>query len=181
MVFSRETFILIHPHNFIIVHIQSQRPKMRFSAIALATVAVFSSEAFAFVQHPRTASKAAIHSEAAFVPRPSYSKFLDPLFLSAVAEDEKTEVKASTAELTKDEQEIRALFSLWNNALATGDSRLVAARYAKDAVLLPTVSDTPRTTPELIKDYFDAFLKRKPQGVITEGYIKIGDGFAKDS
>lgn len=154
---------------------------MRFSAIALATVAIFSSEAFAFVQLPRTATKAAIHSDAAFVPRPSYSKLLDPLFLSAVAEETKAELKSSPAVLTKEEQEIRALFSLWNNALATGDSRLVTARYAKDAVLLPTVSDTPRTTHELIQDYFDAFMKRKPQGVITEGYIKIGDGFAKDS
>ena len=155
---------------------------MRFSAVALASVALFSSEAFAFVQHPRTTSKAAIRSEAAFLPRPSYAKLLDPLFLATVvAEEEKTEVKSSKTELTKDEQEIRALFSLWNNALATGDSRLVTARYAKDAVLLPTVSDTPRTSPELIQDYFDAFLKRKPQGVITEGFIKIGDGFAKDS
>ena len=156
---------------------------MRFSTLALASVAVFSSDAFAFVQHPRTASKAAIHSEAAFLPRPSYAKLLEPLFLSAVAEDEKIEVKANSgkAELTKEEQEIRALFSLWNSALATGDSRLVTARYAKDAVLLPTVSDTPRTTHALIRDYFDAFLLRKPSGVITEGYIKIGEGFAKDS
>lgn len=77
--------------------------------------------------------------------------------------------------------EVRALFSVWNNALATGDSSVVASCYAKDAVLLPTVSDTPRTSPALIKDYFDAFLKRKPQGVITDGYIRSGGEFAKDS
>ncbi|GAX21245.1 hypothetical protein FisN_1Lh074 [Fistulifera solaris] len=79
------------------------------------------------------------------------------------------------------DEEVRALFSVWNNALATGDSATVASCYAKDAVLLPTVSDTPRTSPALIKDYFDAFLKRKPQGVITDGYIRSGEGFAKDS
>eukprot|EP00568_Trieres_chinensis_P011355 CAMPEP_0183302438 /NCGR_PEP_ID=MMETSP0160_2-20130417/8217_1 /TAXON_ID=2839 ORGANISM="Odontella Sinensis, Strain Grunow 1884" /NCGR_SAMPLE_ID=MMETSP0160_2 /ASSEMBLY_ACC=CAM_ASM_000250 /LENGTH=130 /DNA_ID=CAMNT_0025465203 /DNA_START=81 /DNA_END=469 /DNA_ORIENTATION=- len=63
------------------------------------------------------------------------------------------------------DEEVRALFLLWNDALATGDSRLVASRYASDAVLLPTVSDTPRTNPSLIKDYFDSFLLKKPQGV----------------
>jgi len=82
---------------------------------------------------------------------------------------------------TKNEAEIRALFSLWNNALATGDSRLVAARYASDAVLLPTVSDIPRTNYDLIKNYFDAFLLKKPQGVIKEGYIKMGKGWAQDN
>lgn len=51
------------------------------------------------------------------------------------------------------EPEVRALFELWNNALATGDSRIVAKRYAKQAVLLPTVSNVPRTDYSLIKDY----------------------------
>ena len=39
--------------------------------------------------------------------------------------------------------EVRSLFSLWNNALATKDPKQVAA-HAKSGVLLPTVSDTPR-------------------------------------
>ena len=43
------------------------------------------------------------------------------------------------------ETEVRALFELWNQALATGDSRLVAHRYIKSPMLLPTVSDQPRT------------------------------------
>lgn len=73
--------------------------------------------------------------------------------------------------------------SLWNNALATGDSRLVASRYATNsgAVLLPTVSDTPRTDFDSIKDYFDAFLLKKPQGVVLDGDIRIGDGWAQDA
>jgi hypothetical protein len=29
------------------------------------------------------------------------------------------------------EKEVRALFELWNSALATGDSRIVASRYTK--------------------------------------------------
>lgn len=36
------------------------------------------------------------------------------------------------------EGQVRALFYLWNEALATGDSRIVARRYAEDAILLPT-------------------------------------------
>ena len=79
------------------------------------------------------------------------------------------------------EDEIRSLFYLWNDALQTGDSRIVAKRYAKDAVLLPTVSDTPRTDEALIKDYFDSFLLRKPSGKILESFVKVGEGWAKDS
>ena len=79
------------------------------------------------------------------------------------------------------ESEVRSLFSLWNNALATGDSRIVAKRYAKESILLPTVSDTPRTDFESIKDYFDAFLLKKPQGENLEGDIRIGDGWCQDA
>jgi len=91
-------------------------------------------------------------------------------------------VARSTAEKDITEVEVRALFSLWNNALATGDSRLVASRYAvkTGAVLLPTVSDVPRNDFDGIKDYFDAFLLKEPQGEIIEGDIRIGDGWAQD-
>lgn len=78
------------------------------------------------------------------------------------------------------EKEVRALFELWNSALATGDSRIVAARYAKKPVLLPTVSDQPRTDYESVKDYFDSFLLKKPQGKIVDGKIHIGNGWASD-
>jgi hypothetical protein len=37
-----------------------------------------------------------------------------------------------------DENEVRNLFNLWNDALATLDPNTVAARYSDDAVLLPT-------------------------------------------
>jgi uncharacterized protein (TIGR02246 family) len=72
------------------------------------------------------------------------------------------------------EGQVRSLFYLWNDALATGDSRIVAKRYASDAMLLPTVSDTPRTDYDSIKDYFDNFLKLQPQGIILSGQVKIG-------
>ena len=48
-------------------------------------------------------------------------------------------------------EQVRDLFSLWNDALQTGDSAKVAARYARKAVLLPTVSDVPRTDADSIK------------------------------
>ncbi|KAL7534163.1 hypothetical protein ACHAXR_005682, partial [Thalassiosira sp. AJA248-18] len=79
------------------------------------------------------------------------------------------------------EKEVRALFDLWNSALATGDSRIVADRYIKNPMLLPTVSDQPRTDFDSVKDYFDSFLLKKPQGTILDGSIHIGDGWASDT
>jgi len=76
--------------------------------------------------------------------------------------------------------EVRGLFSRWNNALATLDPDSVAKLYSKEGVLLPTVSDTPRTNYATIKDYFTLFLKQKPQGVITSGEIRIGNNWAQD-
>jgi uncharacterized protein (TIGR02246 family) len=78
------------------------------------------------------------------------------------------------------EDEVKSLFELWNDALATLDSDAVAMRYAKNAVLLPTVSDTPRTDYNSIKDYFDTFLLKKPQGEILDSFVTIGDGWCKD-
>jgi uncharacterized protein (TIGR02246 family) len=79
------------------------------------------------------------------------------------------------------DDEVRGLFQLWNNALATGDPTQVAARYSKNAILLPTVSDTPRKTKDQIIDYFESFLKIKPQGVITQGLTVSGEDWCKDA
>jgi hypothetical protein len=57
--------------------------------------------------------------------------------------------------------EVTGLFKLWNDALATLDPDTVAKRYAKTSVLLPTVSDTPRTDYNGIKSYFVDFLQKK--------------------
>lgn len=81
-------------------------------------------------------------------------------------------------------KETRALFELWNDALATGDPKQVAARYSKAAILLPTVSDTPRTTASAIENYFEHFLKSRPQGVIDgDSSVTISDepNWAKDA
>jgi uncharacterized protein (TIGR02246 family) len=72
-------------------------------------------------------------------------------------------------------ESVRSLFELWNNALATGDSNIVTQLYAKDATLLPTLSNKQRTDHESIKNYFDGFLRKKPKGRILQGQIFIGD------
>lgn len=77
------------------------------------------------------------------------------------------------------EEEVRGLFQLWNSALATEDPDAVAKRYANKAVLLPTVSDVPRTDYALIKDYFVGFLKKKPQGTILESNVTMGDNWCQ--
>jgi hypothetical protein len=41
--------------------------------------------------------------------------------------------------------QIAVLFDRWNESLATHDPDKVTANYAPDAVLLPTVSNRPRT------------------------------------
>ncbi|MEU9256690.1 SgcJ/EcaC family oxidoreductase [Streptomyces sp. NPDC048270] len=76
------------------------------------------------------------------------------------------------------EKEIAALFDGWNNSLQTGDPEKVAARYAKDAVLLPTASPEIRTDRAGIVDYFEYFLKTKPKGEKIRSVITILD---KDS
>merc|ERR1712029_128236 len=49
------------------------------------------------------------------------------------------------------ETQVRGLFNLWNDALATGDPQKVADRYTSDAVLLPTLSDEARYTNDRIE------------------------------
>jgi uncharacterized protein (TIGR02246 family) len=87
---------------------------------------------------------------------------------------------AAAAGPTITEPEVKKLFNLWNDALATLDSDKVAQRYSQNSVLLATVSDTPRTEYDSKKDYFDNFLKNKPQGKIVDSYATVGEGWCKD-
>ena len=64
--------------------------------------------------------------------------------------------------------------------MATGDPDAVAKRYSKNAVLLPTVSDVPRTSYDLIHHYFVGFLTKEPQGEILESSISIGHNVCSD-
>ncbi len=71
--------------------------------------------------------------------------------------------------------QVLGLFDDWNAALRTGDPRKVADLYAKDAVLLPTVSDNVRTDRAEIVDYFEHFLRNKPVGTKIESVVNILD------
>ena len=68
------------------------------------------------------------------------------------------------------------LFTTWNAALQTGDADKVADLYAKDAVLLPTVSNKVRTDRAGIVDYFEHFLKNKPVGKKVKTILNVLDG-----
>jgi uncharacterized protein (TIGR02246 family) len=78
-----------------------------------------------------------------------------------------------SVEVTDHVQEVRALFTGWDEALATLDPEKVADRYAPDAVLLPTVSNQVRTNRAEIVDYFTKFLTNKPRGTILESHVKV--------
>lgn len=79
------------------------------------------------------------------------------------------------------EREIRALFTRWNDSLQTGDPKAVVANYAKHSILLPTVSNEPRITPEQKEAYFKKFLENEPTGTINSGLIDIGCNYAIDA
>jgi uncharacterized protein (TIGR02246 family) len=60
-----------------------------------------------------------------------------------------------------------------NETLQTGDPEKVAALYAPDAILLPTVSNQVRTDHAGKVDYFTAFLAIKPFGTINESHVRF--------
>lgn len=68
---------------------------------------------------------------------------------------------------------VEAQFARFNEAWATKDPAKVTSLFTKDAVLLATVSNTPRTTPAAINDYFVGFLKGSPVGTINSSTVKI--------
>ena len=79
------------------------------------------------------------------------------------------------------ETDITTLFGTWNSALQTGDPKQVAALYAADAILLPTVSNQVRHNHEEIEDYFVHFLAKGPSGKIDEANIRIFGDLAINS
>ena len=77
--------------------------------------------------------------------------------------------------------EIATLFDRWNQSLHTGDAHKVVENYAEESILLPTVSNTPRFTPEEKEDYFHHFLENHPSGKIDSRFIEIGCNTAFDT
>ncbi len=69
--------------------------------------------------------------------------------------------------------QVEAQFPAFNAAWATKNPDTVTKLFTRDAVLLATVSNTPRTTPEGVRDYFVSFLKNSPQATINSSTVKI--------
>jgi uncharacterized protein (TIGR02246 family) len=91
------------------------------------------------------------------------------------------EVAKDTKNCVLSSQEIASFFTQWNNAIQTENPDTVTALYAEDAVLLPTISNTPRTNHTEMRAYFVDFLKKKPRATIDRSFIKPGCNWATDT
>lgn len=81
-----------------------------------------------------------------------------------------------------DKREIAALFDRWNATLRSGDPARVAALYADNGVLLPTVSNEVRVGTAAIERYFVDFLKLAPVGTINfREIVKLDEDTAVDA
>lgn len=67
-----------------------------------------------------------------------------------------------------------ALFTQFNAAWATKSPDAVTDLFSKDAVLLATVSNVPRTDRAAIRDYFVSFLKGSPVGTFNTSNVREG-------
>jgi uncharacterized protein (TIGR02246 family) len=70
--------------------------------------------------------------------------------------------------------QVEAQFQRFNAAWATKSPDRVTALFSRNAVLLPTVSNQPRTDHAGIRNYFVTFLAASPQGRINTSTVKIG-------
>ncbi len=69
--------------------------------------------------------------------------------------------------------DIEGRFVSFNDSWATLDPDAVTALFTAEPVLLPTVSNQPRTTPAGVRDYFVNFLKLKPVARIDTSTTEI--------
>eukprot|EP00977_Amphora_coffeiformis_P026577 scaffold27929_cov176-Amphora_coffeaeformis.AAC.7 len=101
----------------------------------------------------------ALRAVAANSSKMTFTKTVSPkalVIVSPFAMFQKASIGSVAAKDMTDKQ-VNEIFNLWNDALATLDPDTVAKRYAKDSILLPTVSDTPRTDYDSIRAYFVDF------------------------
>lgn len=76
--------------------------------------------------------------------------------------------------MKSDRIEIESLFLVWNKALESGDPDQVVRLYATNAILLPTLSNKPRTSHAEIRDYFArTFMPLGPSGKIVKSYVRV--------
>lgn len=97
--------------------------------------------------------------------------------VSPAAHAEKAAVINQTSDISSQEtskQQIQKAFDTWLAAVSSGSSDAVIKLYAKDAVLLPTLSPKVHNTLELRKEYFDAFTaKENLKGTVNEEHIRV--------
>jgi uncharacterized protein (TIGR02246 family) len=77
-------------------------------------------------------------------------------------------------------EEIAAITSQWQAAIAAGNADAIAAHYAHDAVLMPAMSQDVLTGQAAIRAYFAEFAGRHPVPVATSSTIMTGCGMASD-
>jgi uncharacterized protein (TIGR02246 family) len=87
----------------------------------------------------------------------------------------------SMACVKTNKEEIAALFDRWNASLKTRNAAKVNANYADNAVLLATISKTPRVNSTERIAYFKDFLTKHPVGKIDARTITIGCNKAIDT
>ncbi|WP_209426449.1 SgcJ/EcaC family oxidoreductase [Pararhodobacter sp. SW119] len=69
-----------------------------------------------------------------------------------------------------------ALIKPWAEALRSRDAEKLAALYAPEAILLPTLSREIRRTPAEIVEYFRAFLENGPECQVLESSVQRAGG-----
>jgi uncharacterized protein (TIGR02246 family) len=109
------------------------------------------------------------------MPRIFLSTALAVVTTLIAAPSEARDTKAKTVKLdcqVPTQQQIDSWFDDFNAAWATKDPAKVTQLFAKDAVLLATVANEPRTNPAEINDYFVSFLKNSPVGKIDTSTVK---------
>ena len=69
----------------------------------------------------------------------------------------------------------RKFIQEWMDTVCSNDSSSIASLYKEDAVLLGTLDKSVRKGRDLVKEYFDFFVKLKPCGKITE-LVEVNHG-----
>lgn len=99
---------------------------------------------------------------------------------SATERQQGTKQRQAVLPPTVTEEQVRGWFEEWNNAMATGDPKVVADRYVPSAVMLPTISDKPRTTPQEILEFYQLFLWSRPRARALQSYVTVSTHYCKD-
>ncbi|MDD4271643.1 MAG: SgcJ/EcaC family oxidoreductase [Patescibacteria group bacterium] len=81
-------------------------------------------------------------------------------------------VKLMEANIEEIKKIARCNFSIWNQALKTGDQKKVAELYAEGATFLPTVSGEFKKGRSGAEEYFKHFLEKKPTGEIVDDEVQ---------